>query len=53
MNEKRHKNNVENIKDMIFRTLTKTGYYTLTTLVTATLLHIQQQRYSTLNNLLK
>ncbi|MFA5300199.1 MAG: hypothetical protein WC389_18585 [Lutibacter sp.] len=53
MNQKQHKNNSKNIKDMIYRGLTKTGYYTLTTSVTATLLHIQLQRYSTLNNLLK
>jgi hypothetical protein len=53
MNEKQHKNNAKNIKDMIFRILTKTDYYTLTTLVTATLLHILLQHYYSLNNLLK
>ncbi len=53
MNQKQHKNNSKNIKDMISSILTKTGYDTLTTLVTATLLHIQLHHYSTLNNLLK
>jgi len=53
MDQKQQKNMSKNIKAMIFRTLIKIGYYTLTTLITATLLHIQLQRYSTLNNLLK
>jgi hypothetical protein len=38
---------------MIYRTLTKTGNYTLTTTITATELHIPLQRYYSLNNILK
>ena len=40
------KNTSKNIKDMKYRTLTKTAYYTLTT----HLLHEAQQQYSTYNN---
>jgi len=53
MNQKQHKNYSKNIKDMIYRILTKTGYYTLTATITTTVLHIPLQRYYTLNNLLK
>jgi hypothetical protein len=53
MNQKQTKKRSKNIKEMIYRTLEKSEYYPLTTLITATLLHIQLQRYSTLNNLLK
>lgn len=53
MNQKQHKNNSKNIKDMINSILTKSEYYTLTTSVTAQLLHIPLHKYYTLNNLLK